>query len=84
MTYVRQEPRPTAALRSIGIREGDLGQRAVLEPLIEDGLRPRAVRAVAAVELLDEDGEDASALLRIAGWRLGWPAIGGSWVQGFR
>lgn len=43
---------------------------------IEDGLRSRTVRAMAAVELLNEDGEDTP---RSAGWVVtavvaGWPA----------
>src|SRR5260370_41365627 len=48
----RPGPRDTGRLLSVGLHEGDLGQRAALHPLIEDGLRPRTVRAVAAVELL--------------------------------
>jgi hypothetical protein len=47
---------------SVGLREGDLGQRAALHPLIEDGLRPGTVRTAAAVESLDNDGEDTPAL----------------------
>ena len=35
------------------------------DPLIEDGLGPLAVRAVAAVEFLDEVGEDTPALRRV-------------------
>jgi len=52
-------------LLSIGAHEGDLGQRAALHPLIEDSRRPWAVRAAPAVELLDEDGQDAPALRRV-------------------
>src|SRR5260370_19858231 len=48
----RPGPRDTGRLLSVGLHEGDLGQRAALHPLIEDGLRPRTVRAVAADELL--------------------------------
>lgn len=57
--------RTAARLLSVGLHEGDLGQRAALHPLTEDGLRPRTARAVAAVELLDEKGEDAPALRRL-------------------
>src|ERR1700683_257907 len=49
---------------SAGLCEGDLGQRAALHPLIEDGLRPRTVRTAAAVELLGEDGQATPALRR--------------------
>src|SRR5260370_4931459 len=58
----RPGPRDTGRLLSVGLHEGDLGQRAALHPLIDDGLRPRTVRAVAAAELLDEEGEDTPAL----------------------
>jgi hypothetical protein len=54
-------PRDTDRPLSVGLGEGDLGQRAARHPLIEDGPGPRTVRVVAAVELLYEDAEDTPA-----------------------
>jgi hypothetical protein len=51
--------------RSAIVGKRDLGQRAVLNPIVEDGHRPRAVRAMADVELVHEDGEHMPALHRI-------------------
>jgi hypothetical protein len=48
-----------------GLPEPDPRQRTALHPLVQDGLRPRAVDALAMVELLDELGEHATALRRI-------------------
>jgi DNA-binding transcriptional LysR family regulator len=56
---------PARAVSSGGIGEGDPGQRAALRPLVGVGLRPRAVRAATAVELLGEGGQDAPAFGRV-------------------
>jgi hypothetical protein len=63
-------------LRSVGVHESDLGQGTAFYPLVEDRLRPRTVHAVAAVELFDEDGEDAPALRRVDDDRSGGRQVG--------
>ena len=42
-----------------------LAQWTALHPLLEDGLRPGTLRGATAVELVDEDREDAPALRRV-------------------
>jgi uncharacterized membrane protein YeaQ/YmgE (transglycosylase-associated protein family) len=50
--------RPAARYEASGLDEADLRQWAVRHPLSQDCRRPRAVRSVAGVELLDKTGKD--------------------------
>lgn len=67
---------------SAGLCEGNpgqrTGQRTARLPLIEDGVRPVTVGAVAAVELVDEDSEDrrrsaGSTMTAACAKRVRWP-----------
>ena len=51
---------------SVVFDEADFCQWTVLDPFVEDGCRPRAVGAVAVVELIDEVGKHTTSLRRVS------------------